>query len=209
MKTGRKPGSERISTFKATKEGTLFDFLQQVFKEKSKTSIKQLLANKLVQVDNQYQTHVSFALKPGNSIVVGKKELKQAKIPFSLNILFEDDYLMAVLKPEGLLCNATEKEKLQFILENVETIIDRDYKLAEITNIDFTSYSEPYFIVIENLIAMHYGEEITSAIMFYLYGNKDDDGNEFPYDEAQEGNQTFIRTFEDLWAIVGQRFSQN
>jgi hypothetical protein len=104
---------------------------------------------------------------------------------------------------------STEKEKLQFILENVETIIDRDYKLAEITNIDFTSYSEPYFIVIENLIAMHYGEEITSAIMFYLYGNKDDDGNEFPYDEDEEGNQTFIRTFEDLWAIVGQRFSQN
>ena len=34
---------------------------------------------------------------------------------------------------------ATEKEKLQFILENVETIIDRDYKLAEITNIDLWS----------------------------------------------------------------------
>ena len=88
MKTGRKPGSERISTFKVTKECTLFDFLQQVFKEKSKTSIKQILANKLVQVDNQYQTHVSFALKPGNSVIVGKKELKQAKIPFNLNILF-------------------------------------------------------------------------------------------------------------------------
>ena len=124
MKTGRKPGSERISTFKVTKEGTLFDFLQQVFKEKSKTSIKQLLANKLVQVDNQYQTHVSFALKPGNSIVVGKKELKQAKIPFSLNILFEDDYLMAVLKPEGLLCNATEKEKLR----TLSTYVTAQYK---------------------------------------------------------------------------------
>ena len=104
---------------------------------------------------------------------------------------------------------STEKEKLQFILETIESVIDRDYKLAEITNIDFTSYSEPYFIVIENLIAMNYGEEITSAIMFYLYGNKDDDGNEFPYDEDEEGNQTFIKTFEDLWAIVGQRFSKN
>ncbi len=113
MKTGRKPGSERISTFKVNKESTLFDFLQQVFKEKSKTSIKQILSNKLVQVDNNYQTHVSFTVKPGNTVVVGKKELKQVKPTFNLNILFEDDYLMAVLKPEGLLCNATEKEKLK------------------------------------------------------------------------------------------------
>jgi hypothetical protein len=74
--------------------------------------------------------------------------------------------------------SSSEKEKLQFIIETIETIIDRDYKLAEITNIDFTTYSEPYFIVIENLIAMHYGEEITNAIMFYLYGNEDDDENE-------------------------------
>ena len=93
MKTGRKPGSERISTFKVNKESTLFDFLQQVFKEKSKTSIKQILSNKLVQVDNNYQTHVSFTVKPGNTVVVGKKELKQVKPTFNLNILFEDDYL--------------------------------------------------------------------------------------------------------------------
>lgn len=105
--------------------------------------------------------------------------------------------------------SSSEKEKLQFIIETIETIIDRDYKLAEITNIDFTTYSEPYFIVIENLIAMHYGEEITNAIMFYLYGNEDDDENEIPFDKDDDGNQVFIRTFEDLWSIIGERFSKN
>jgi hypothetical protein len=105
--------------------------------------------------------------------------------------------------------SSSEKEKLQFIIETIETIIDRDYKLAEITNIDFTTYSEPYFIVIENLIAMHYGEEITNAIMFYLYGDEDDDENEIPFDEDDDGNQVFIRTFEDLWSIIGERFSKN
>lgn len=113
MKTGRKPNSERISTFKVNKESTLFEFLLQAFHGKSKTSIKQLLSNKLVQVDGKYQTHVSFALKPGNTVVVGKKEAKQVKLPFRLNILFEDDHLIAVQKPEGLLCNATEKEKVK------------------------------------------------------------------------------------------------
>ena len=113
MKIGRKPGSERISTFKVKNESSLFDFMQQAFKEKSKTSIKQLLANKLVQVDGQFQTHVTFTVKPGNVVTVGKKEIKQVKLPFHLNILFEDEYLIAVVKPEGLLCNATEKEKLK------------------------------------------------------------------------------------------------
>ena len=82
----------------------------------------------------------------------------------------------------------TEKEKLQFIVEVIKSIIDRDFKLAEVTGIDFTSYSEPYFIAIENLIAMYYGDEITDAIMFFLYGSKDDDGNDVAYDEDEEGN---------------------
>ena len=124
MKTGRKPGSERISTFKVNAESTLFDFLQQAFKGKSKTSIKQLLANKLVQVDNQFQTHVNCAVKPGNTVIVGKKELKQVKPPFHLSILLEDDYFIIVSKPEGLLCNATDKEKLK----TLSTYVSNQYK---------------------------------------------------------------------------------
>jgi hypothetical protein len=45
--------------------------------------------------------------------------------------------------------------------------------------------------------------------MFYLYGNEDDDENEIPFDEDDDGNQVFIRTFEDLWSIIGERFSKN
>ena len=96
----------------------------------------------------------------------------------------------------------TDKDKLQFIVETVQVIVDRDFKLAEITGIDFTSYSEPYFIAIENLISLHYGDEITDAIMFYLYGNKDDDGKDMPYDEDEDGNVTYIKTFDDLWGVI-------
>jgi 23S rRNA pseudouridine1911/1915/1917 synthase len=113
MSVGRKPNTERITTFKVKNETTLFDFLQQVFKEKSKTSIKQLLSNKLVQVNGVFQTHVSFSVKPGNTVVVGKKEVKQVKLPFHLAVLFEDEHLIVVQKPEGLLCNATDKEKVR------------------------------------------------------------------------------------------------
>lgn len=96
----------------------------------------------------------------------------------------------------------TDKDRLQLIIETVQAIVDRDVQLAEITGIDFTSYSEPYFIAIENLIALHYGDEITDAIMFYLYGSKDENGNDMPYDEDENGNVTYIKTFDDLWGIV-------
>ena len=96
----------------------------------------------------------------------------------------------------------TDKDRLQLIVETVQAIVDRDVQLAEITGIDFTSYSEPYFIAIENLIALHYGDEITDAIMFYLYGSKDENGNDMPYDEDENGNITYIKTFDDLWGIV-------
>lgn len=96
----------------------------------------------------------------------------------------------------------TDKDRLQLIIETIQAIVDRDVQLAEITGIDFTSYSEPYFIAIENLIALHYGDEITDAIMFYLYGSKDENGNDMPYDEDENGNITYIKTFDDLWGIV-------
>lgn len=100
----------------------------------------------------------------------------------------------------------TEKEQLQLIIDTIKNIIDRDYKLAEITNIDFTSYSEPYFIVIENLISIHYGDKATDAIMFYLYGNKDDEGNDLPFDEDENNNLIYIKTFEELWEFINKCF---
>lgn len=103
----------------------------------------------------------------------------------------------------------TEKDKLEMVIDTISSIIDRDVQLAEITGIDFTTYSEPYFIVIENLIAMHYNDDITDVIMFYLYSNKDDEGNFLPYDEDDEGNQTYIKTFNDLWKIINKRFSKD
>lgn len=103
----------------------------------------------------------------------------------------------------------TEKDKLEMVIDTISSIIDRDVQLAEITGIDFTTYSEPYFIVIENLIAMHYNDDITDVIMFYLYSNKDDEGNFLPYDEDDEGNQTYIKTFNDLWEIINKRFSKD
>jgi len=101
-----------------------------------------------------------------------------------------------------------EKDQLKFIVEMLQSVIERDFKLAELVNVEFTSYNEPFFLIIENLIALHYGDEATDALMFFIYGNKDDNGNDVPYNEDEEGNPIYIKTFEDLWNIINQHLSE-
>lgn len=98
-----------------------------------------------------------------------------------------------------------EKDQLQFVVTMLQSMLDRDMKLAEITGVEFSSYNEPYFIIIDNLLLLHYGEDISDVISFYLYSNKDEDGNYIPYNDDEE-NPIYIKDFEDLWEIVSKHF---
>jgi hypothetical protein len=98
-----------------------------------------------------------------------------------------------------------EKDQLKFIVEMLQSIVERDFKLAELINVEFTSYNEPFFIIIENLIALHYGDDVADILMFYVYGNKDENGNDVPYNEDEEGNPIYIKTFDDLWNAINQQ----
>jgi hypothetical protein len=101
-----------------------------------------------------------------------------------------------------------EKDQLKFIVEMLQSIVERDFKLAELINVEFTSYNEPFFIIIENLIALHYGDDVADMLMFYVYGNKDENGNDVPYNEDEEGNPIYIKTFDDLWNAINQQPSE-
>jgi hypothetical protein len=101
-----------------------------------------------------------------------------------------------------------EKDQLKFIVEMLQSIVERDFKLAELINVEFTSYNEPFFIIIENLIALHYGDDVADMLMFYIYGNKDENGNDIPYNEDEEGNPIYIKTFDDLWNAINQQPSE-
>jgi hypothetical protein len=101
-----------------------------------------------------------------------------------------------------------EKDQLKFIVEMLQSIVERDFKLAELVSVEFTSYNEPFFIIIENLIALHYGDDVADMLMFYVYGNKDENGNDVPYNEDEEGNPIYIKTFDDLWNAINQQPSE-
>jgi len=104
------------------KEGnTLMPFLLQALHDQSRTTVKSLLAHKLVQVNNRITTQFDTPLKPGDTVTVG---MNKTAAPFHhpmLNILYEDDNLIVVEKASGLLSMGTERDKTKtayYILNN-------------------------------------------------------------------------------------------
>ncbi len=74
-----------------------------------KKKIKQYLTHGSVFVNNSKITQYNYKIIPGMSIVIDTTNKKTKELPF--DILFEDDHIIVVNKPSGLLTIATSKEK--------------------------------------------------------------------------------------------------
>lgn len=88
----------------------LLEFLYQNVNGKSKNNIKSLLRNGQVFVNNKKQTKFDFLLYEQDLVTVQLRYIK-TQVPFS--ILYEDDSLIAIDKPAGLLSISTEQEKIK------------------------------------------------------------------------------------------------
>ena len=101
----------RSRNFEIQEENTLMPFLLQALHDQSRTTVKSLLAHKLVQVNNRITTQFDTPLKPGDTVTVG---MNKTAAPFHhpmLNILHEDEDLIVVEKASGLLSMGTERDK--------------------------------------------------------------------------------------------------
>ena len=89
-------------------------------------------------------------------------------------------------------------EKIIITLEQANvrsSIIGGDFKL------DFTSYDETFYEIIDNLILMQFGKEASEVIFFYVYERINPDGtvNEL----ADQDNQVVaLNSPTDLWMLV-------
>lgn len=88
----------------------LLEFLYQNVNGKSKNNIKSLLRNGQVFVNNKKQTRFNFVLYEQDLVTV---QLRHIKTPLPFSILYEDDSLIAIDKPAGLLSISTEQEKIK------------------------------------------------------------------------------------------------
>lgn len=84
--------------------------LSKVGKEFSRNFIQHLITKGLITVNGcNVKTH--YKVKNGQSIKVTLPELKQAfkPIPYELDIIYEDDYVIVVNKPAGLIVHSPSK----------------------------------------------------------------------------------------------------
>lgn len=85
----------------ATAGGFLFDFLQERFPETSRTAIRKMLRHDRVTVDGRIAHRADSPIRPGQVIEVGSGRGDSVRPP--CEILFRDEYILAVEKPAGLL----------------------------------------------------------------------------------------------------------
>ena len=94
-------------TYTIQNETTLLPFLLETVKGISRNSVKNLLTRRQVMVNGQSVTRHDHALKPGDTVEILAPGAKAPVFP----ILYEDNDIIVIDKPAGLLCVATEKEK--------------------------------------------------------------------------------------------------
>lgn len=107
MNEKKKPQNKNYSVEQVD---TLLPFLLAHVKGKSRNTVKNLLAKKQIQVNGKTVTKFDYPLKPGQTVtLLPPPEYQPPKAPFEF--LYEDDDVIVIDKPAGLLTMANEKEK--------------------------------------------------------------------------------------------------
>jgi 23S rRNA pseudouridine1911/1915/1917 synthase len=108
-----RPGKLKEIALKVTEPTELMKFLIGKFPEKSRTTIKSILAHKQVTVDDMITTKFDFQLKRGQMVFLNKQKSEEKPRFRGLRIVYEDADLIVIDKSSGLLSMASETEKVK------------------------------------------------------------------------------------------------
>lgn len=89
----------------------LMKFLVEKFPEKSRTTIKSMLAHKQITVGDLVTTKFDFPLKRGQMVFLNKKKSEEKARFRGMRLVYEDADLIVIEKGAGLLSIATDTEK--------------------------------------------------------------------------------------------------
>ncbi|MDD2385833.1 MAG: RluA family pseudouridine synthase [Bacteroidales bacterium] len=108
----KKKAPIKETSFKVTAECELIEFLMQQFPARSRNKIKTWLKNKNIEVNHQIETGYNRTLTAGDKVVVFWGRIFEGRDLKGLRIEYEDQDVIVVYKPTGLLSVATDKVNL-------------------------------------------------------------------------------------------------
>lgn len=99
-------------SYKVKDNCLLLEFLLNTLKGKSRNNIKSLLSHRQILVDGAPVTQFDFELAKDDIVMIAPSPVRKIENPKErLDILYEDDELIAINKPSGLLSIASDREK--------------------------------------------------------------------------------------------------
>jgi len=107
----KKHKPNRVISFEVHAPANLLEFLIRTINGKSRNNIKSLLTHREVTVDGVVVTQYDYCLKKGQKVCVENSNVR-IKIPDKFpDIVFENDEIIVVNKPAGLVTVSTDTEK--------------------------------------------------------------------------------------------------
>lgn len=102
--------SKHNTSFKVDKDNELMKFLMEKMPENSRNSIKSLLTQRRVMVDEKVVSQYNAPLKTGQIVSIGKTRITKHNLD-GVSIIFEDKDILVVDKERGILSVATKNER--------------------------------------------------------------------------------------------------
>lgn len=102
--------SKHNTSFKVDKDKELMKFLMEKMPENSRNSIKSLLTQRRVMVDEKVVSQYNAPLKAGQIVSIGKTRITKHNLD-GVSIVFEDKDILVVEKERGILSVATKNER--------------------------------------------------------------------------------------------------
>jgi len=125
-----------------------------------------------------------------------KKKLRETL--FSIHKL---SYRIKVTEPPK---DLMDKKLFIEIIDTLKKIEDRKDFLQDEIGMDMTVYEDQFFLVIENLIKLHFNEEQQALIRLYLYELRVEEDWDGTITIEQDNNEKVVefKTAADLWKII-------
>lgn len=104
-------GQKQPTLLPVTEPGELMKFLMEKLPAMARNNIKSLLTHHQVLVDEKVVTQYNHPLKAGQEVVVDWSLVRDEGQSRGLKVLYEDNDLIVIDKPAGLLSMASDQEK--------------------------------------------------------------------------------------------------
>ncbi len=100
-----------IKEYKVYVETELLEFLYFKMPSTPKKTVKRILTNHQVSVGGVPVSQFNYKIYPDDVVIVSQNRISKTKTVVKPDIIFEDEYIIAINKPSGLLSIASDREK--------------------------------------------------------------------------------------------------